>query len=388
MLRYLTSGESHGRALVAIVEGFPAGFEISEDYINKQLKKRQGGHGRGGRMAIESDMVQILAGVRDGKSMGSPITLMIENKDWENWEEIMQSGAGAKIEERKVTKPRPAHADLTGTVKYNHEDVRNVLERASARETAIRVAVGALAECILHKFGIESYGHVQKIGPIKAEVNYENLNEKLYSTPLYCTDEEATNKMIEAIDEAKENGDSLGGVVEVVVKNAPLGLGSYVHWDRKLDARISYALMSIQAMKAVEIGAGFEGVSLSGSQLHDEIHFSEEKGFYHPTNNSGGIEGGMSNGEDIIARVAMKPIPTLYKPLKSVDYFTKEEFEASVERSDSCAVSAAAIVAQSVVSFEIANSFLEKFAGDNLNEIEVNYQNYKKYLREINEVRG
>lgn len=388
MLRYLTSGESHGRALLAIVEGFPAGVEISEDYINKQLKKRQGGHGRGGRMAIENDIVQIIAGVRDGKSMGSPISLMIENKDWENWEHIMQAQKGAKIEERKVTKPRPAHADLAGTIKYNHSDVRNVLERASARETAIRVAVGALAECLLDKFGIESFGHVCKIGSIEAQVNYENLNEALYKSSLYCTDEEASRQMTKAIDQSKEKGDSLGGVVEVVVKNTPLGLGSYAHWDRKLDARLAYALMSIQAMKAVEIGAGFEGASLSGSQLHDEIYFSNEKGFYHTTNNSGGIEGGMSNGENIIVRAAMKPIPTLYKPLKSVDFFTKEPFEASVERSDSCAVSAAAIVAQSVVSFEIAKSFLEKFAGDNLEEIENNYKNYQDYLQDIKEIRG
>ncbi|SMB89238.1 chorismate synthase [Desulfonispora thiosulfatigenes DSM 11270] len=386
MLRYLTSGESHGKALVAIVEGFPAGFEISEEYINKQLKKRQGGHGRGGRMAIETDKVQIIAGVRDGKSMGSPITLMIENKDWENWQNIMQAAKGAHIEERKVTKPRPGHADLTGTIKYNHKDVRNVLERASARETAIRVAVGALAECILQHFEIDVFGHVVKIATVDAKVNYENLNEELYNTPLYCTDEVATGEMIKIIDEAKNNGDSLGGIVEVVAKNVPKGLGSYVHWDRKLDARLAYAVMSIQAIKAVELGAGFNSANLSGSELHDEIYFSGEKGFYHETNNSGGIEGGMSNGEPIILRAAMKPIPTLYKPLKSVDYFTKEQYEASVERSDSCAVSAAAIVAQSVVSLEIANSFLEKFAGDNLQEIEGNYENYVNYLAEINEV--
>lgn len=382
MLRILTGGESHGKALVAIVEGFPAGFSIDKDYINGQLRKRQGGHGRGKRMLIESDQVEFLSGVRNGKTIGSPITLMIKNKDWENWQSVMKAEKGAQIEERKVTKPRPGHADLTGTIKYNHEDIRNALERASARETAIRVAVGALVDNLLKHFGIEVLGHVVKIGPVAAEVDYNKLNEDLYDTPLYCTDPVATKKMIEVIDKTKENGDSLGGVVEVVVKNLPLGLGSYVHWDRKLDAKIAFGLMSIQAIKGVEFGVGFEGSNSPGSLYHDEIYYNEDKGFYHKTNRCGGIEGGMTNGEMVVVRAAMKPIPTLYKPLKSVDYFTKEEYEASIERSDNCAVSAASIVAQSAVSFEIANSFLEKFSGDNVEEIERNYKGYMGYLEE------
>ena len=334
-------------------------------------------------MKIEEDRVEFLSGIRNGETLGTPITLVVKNKDWENWKDIMAAEPGAKISQRRVTKPRPGHADLAGTIKYGYNDIRNTLERASARETAIRVAVGALIQQFLKLFNINILAHVVSIGEIKAGVSYTYLSEDLYETPLYCADEEATEKMIELIDGAKARGDSLGGIVEVVVYNVPIGLGSHVHWDRRLDSRLAQALMSIPGIKGVEIGLGFDAAKLPGSKVHDEIVFSIDKGFYHLSNNSGGIEGGVTNGETLVLRAAMKPIPTLYKPLKSVDLDTKKSFLASVERSDTCAVPAASIVAGAVTAFEIGRSFLEKFPGDTLEEIMNSYERYLNYLRQV-----
>ncbi|MGI6225008.1 MAG: chorismate synthase [Peptococcales bacterium] len=382
MLRFLTAGESHGKCLTAIIEGFPAGVPIDFEFINTQLKRRQGGYGRGKRMSIEQDQVEILSGVRNGETLGTPITLQIENKDWENWQEIMEPRAGAAIIEKRVTKPRPGHADFAGTLKYGYCDIRNTLERASARETAIRVAMGALAQLFLKKFNINIFAHVLSIGKIEAQVDYKKLTHELYATPLYCTDVEATSEMIEAIDKAKVLGDSLGGIIEVIAFNVPVGLGSHVHWDRRLDARLSQALMSIPGIKGVEVGQGFNTARSLGSEVHDGIDYSLDKGFYHLTNNSGGIEGGISNGEPLVLKIAMKPIPTLTQPLQSVDIFTKEKHSATIERSDTCAVPAACIVAIGVVAWEIIRSFLEKFSGDNLLEIKNSFDFYLKMLRQ------
>lgn len=376
MIRYLEAGESHGKGLVAIVEGLPAGISIDVDFINTQLARRQGGHGRGDRMKIEQDKVEIITGVRDGKTLGSPVTLMIHNKDWANWEQIMSAAPGAAIEQKTVTLPRPGHADLTGGIKYHHQDLRNILERASARETAIRVAVGALAQTVLQQFGVELWGHVVRIGSVEATPDYTKLNAALYDTAVYCTNAEAEKAMVQLIDGAKEQGDTLGGVVEVVVQGLPLGIGTYVHYDRKLDGRLAQAVMSIQAFKGVEIGLGFQAASLPGSQAHDEIFYEADKGFYHKTNRCGGLEGSMTNGEPVIIRGAMKPIPTLYQPLHSADFVTHAAGLASVERSDACAVPAAAIVMQNAVAWTILESFLEKFGGDHWLEVKRNYDGY------------
>ena len=383
MVRYLEAGESHGKGLVAIIEGLPAGIPVDIDAINRQLARRQGGHGRGGRMKIEKDQVEIITGVRDGKTMGSPVTLMIHNKDWANWEQIMSSEPGAAIDQKTVTLPRPGHADLTGGIKYNHQDLRNILERASARETAIRVAVGALAQNVLKQFGVELWSHVVSIGSVQAQPDYANLNDALYDTPVYCTDSDAEKAMIAEIDTAKEHGDTLGGVVEVVVHGLPLGIGTYVHYDRKLDGKLAQAVMSIQAFKGVEIGMGFEAARVPGSQAHDEIFYEAGRGFYHKTNRCGGLEGSMTNGEPVIVRGAMKPIPTLYQPLHSADFLTHAEGLASVERSDACAVPAAAIVMQNAVAWTILESFLEKFGGDNLDEVKRNYNSYLDYVKAV-----
>lgn len=383
MIRYLEAGESHGKGLVAIIEGLPAGIPVDIELINTQLSRRQGGYGRGGRMKIEKDTVEVITGVRDGKTIGSPVTLMVHNKDWANWEQIMQAEPGALTDEKTVTLPRPGHADLTGGIKYNQKDLRNILERASARETTIRVAVGALAQSVLQHFGIKLWGHVVGIGAVKGNMDYDKLNDALYDTPVYCTDKEATAQMVAAIDHAKQEGDTLGGVVEVVVEGLPLGLGSYVHYDRKLDGRLAQAVMSIQAFKGVEIGMGFEAASVPGSLAHDEIYYQDGKGFYHTTNRCGGLEGSMTNGDPLIIRGAMKPIPTLYQPLRSADFITHEPGDASVERSDACAVPAAAIVMQNAVAWTILESFFEKFGGDHFEEVMTNYRNYQQYVKEV-----
>ncbi len=393
MLRYLTAGESHGPQLTAIVEGVPAGLKIAEEIINVDLAKRQGGYGRGGRMQIESDTVSILSGVRWGETLGSPVTLAIKNRDWENWQEKMSIRESGRDEKIRVTKSRPGHADLPGLMKYAHKDVRNILERSSARETAIRVAVGAIAKSFLSEFGVEVYGYVAELGGIVAEkpsVNKEAMRELIAESPFYTYDRAAEARMKTLVDRARESGDSVGGVIEVIATGMPVGLGSHVHWDRKLDARISFAVMSIQAIKCVEFGLGLESARRSGSLVHDEIYYDSSrisKGdiscFYRKTNNAGGIEGGISNGEDIVVRAAMKPIPTLYAPLQTVDISTKEPIAATVERSDVCAVPAATVVVEAVVAFEIANAFIEKFGGDSMLEIRRNFDSYIQYLQSI-----
>lgn len=380
MLRYFTAGETHGKCLTVIVEGLPAGVKVSTDKINEELAKRQKGYGRGGRMLIEKDTAEILSGVRGGYTLGSPIAIKIENKDWKNWEEIM--GAESSNGKKAVDCPRPGHADLTGGMKYNHKDLRNVLERASARETAARVAAGALAKQALEPFGIEFLRHVKSIGPIsdKADINEPGFFERVENSPVAFADEESGKKAMEYIDKIKSDGESCGGVVEIIVKGVPAGLGSYAHYDRKLDANLAFAVMSVQAIKGVEIGLGFDCSKVPGSQVHDEIFY--ENGFTRHTNNAGGIEGGMSNGEDIIIRGAMKPIPTLYKPLRTVHLTDKSEHKAAVERSDSCAVPACSVVVESVAAFEIAKAFFDKFSGDCMEDVKAYYDIYMKRISE------
>ncbi|MBJ6749627.1 chorismate synthase [Geomonas anaerohicana] len=393
MFRYLTAGESHGPQLTAIIEGLPSGLKLSESDINADLLRRQGGYGRGGRMKIETDRASIRSGVRWGETLGSPVTLVVENSDWVNWEERMSVSPEHRDDSIRVTRARPGHADLPGAMKYAHNDVRNILERSSARETAVRVAVGAVAKAYLSRFGIAVTGCVVELGGVKAErpdLSVKALQEVIAASPVYTYDAKAEAEMVEAIDRAKAAGDTLGGVVEVRVTGLPVGLGSHVQWDRRLDARLAAAVMSIQAFKGVEIGAGFETARLPGSQVHDEIYFDEQRvargektGFYRNTNRAGGLEGGITNGEEVVVYGAMKPIPTLYTPLKSVDILTKEPFEATVERSDCCAVPAASVVAEAVVAVEIVNAFMEKFGGDSVAETARNYSSYIEYLREF-----
>ncbi|MFA7411199.1 MAG: chorismate synthase [Tissierellaceae bacterium] len=369
MLRYLTAGESHGKSLVGIIEGFPSNVSIDVEAINLDLKRRQWGYGRGNRMKIESDEIEILSGLRGGRSLGSPIAFLIRNRDYENWQRYMDP-LGPIDDGRAVTRPRPGHADLTGALKYRFDDIRNVLERSSARETAVRVALGSMVKQLMANFGVEVMSHVLSVGNVvPGESNDLNEIKDADRSPVRCIDKKKEAQIIEAIDKAKETGDSLGGLFEVRILGLPPGLGSHVHWDRKLDGRLAQALMSIQAIKAVEIGDGIENSSLAGSQVHDEIFYSQDKGYYRESNRAGGIEGGMSNGEDIVVRCYMKPIPTLYKPLRSVDMESKEAFVASVERSDSCAVAAASIVAEMAAITVIGQEFLRKYGGDSLEEI-------------------
>ncbi len=390
-MRYLTSGESHGPQLTAVIEGLPAGLSISPDFINIQLARRQQGYGRGDRMKIERDTVDILSGVRWGRSLGSPVTLVVKNRDWENWLEKM-----SPLEEHSgmadaVTRPRPGHADLCGAMKYGHRDVRNILERSSARETAVRVAVGAVARGFIEAFGARIGGMVVEAGGVVASVPglpYPELWEMAGKSEMFCCDSAAEMEMKRLIDHAKSSGDTIGGVVEVQVTGLPPGLGSCMQWDRKLDARLAMALMSIQAIKGVEVGLGFEVARHPGSEVHDEIIYgnsTSEGGALSPyrrlTNNAGGLEGGMTNGEPIVLRAAMKPIPTLYKPLRSVDIATHEPYEASVERSDTCAVPAALVVAEAVVAIEIATAIMEKFGADSMTEILRNRDAYLETVR-------
>ncbi|AOY75816.1 chorismate synthase [Clostridium formicaceticum] len=376
MFRLLTAGESHGKSLVGMIEGFPSNVAIDVAQINKNLARRQGGYGRGGRMQIEKDQVEILSGIRGGKTLGSPISFLIKNKDYENWEPYMNP-IDVDEETRKVTQPRPGHADLTGVIKYGFSDIRNVLERSSARETAVRVAVGSLAQQLMEVFNIEVHSHVTAIGGAFLPEKIRDIEKiKIAETSeVRCCDAEIEKAMIEEIKSAKEKGDSLGGIFEIHITGVPMGLGSYVQWDRKLDAKLSYALMGIQAIKGVEIGYGFQNAQQEGSLVHDEIFYGEDQGYYRKTNHAGGIEGGMSNGEDIIIRCAMKPIPTLYTPLKTVDIATKEVVLATVERSDTCAVPAASIVGEMVAITVIAQEFLRKFGSDSLEEITKRWKN-------------
>ena len=387
-MRFLTAGESHGPQLTAIIEGVPSGFPVSISEINESLAKRQGGYGRGRRMQIEKDQVEILSGIRFGKTTGAPITLAIKNKDYVHWQKIMAVDNKDIDQSRRVSRPRPGHADLNGGLKYQLKDLRDILERSSARETAIRVAVGSIAKQFINYFGIQFMSHVINIGGIKSE-SFEQLSDgdindflkQIESSEVRCINIHNSELMKQRIDEAKNLGDTVGGIVEVIVFGLPVGLGSHVQWDRKLEGRIGQAILSIQAFKAVEIGAGLEVANQLGSEIHDEIFYDTEKGYFRVTNRAGGIEGGMTTSQPLIVRGAMKPIPTLYKPLKSVDIDTKTPFEASIERSDACAVPAASVVAEHVVAWEIANSFFEKFSGDSLIEVEQQVQNYLQLVR-------
>lgn len=387
-IRFLTAGESHGSALVGIIEGVPAGLGISAGDIDAELKRRQGGYGRGGRMKIESDRVRMLSGVRWGKTLGSPIALLIENRDWENWQKGMSTEAEDEGSIEAVTRPRPGHADLAGALKYGHRDIRNILERSSARETAMRVALGAVAKKLLVEFGIRSGSFVEQIGAAKFEPKalsareLHDLGEAALNSPVGCPDASAADEMIKLVDVAQEKGDSLGGVFTVFITGVPPGLGSHVQWDRRLDGKLAQALMSVQAMKGVEIGLGFEASSRMGSEVMDEIARGEG-GFIRKSNNAGGIEGGITNGMPLLLRVAMKPIPTQRKPLKSVDIVTGEEVEAAYERSDVCAVPAAAVIGEAMSILLVADVFMEKFGGDSIEETKRNYESYLKSLGEF-----
>lgn len=384
-LRFLTAGETHGPQLTTIIEGLPSNMELDFDALNFQLHRRQKGYGRGRRMQIEKDTAQILGGVRHGYTTGAPLALVVQNNDWKHWQNIMnvEPIEGNDEAKRRVHRPRPGHADLNGGLKYNLKDLRNVLERSSARETTVRVAVGAIARQFLAQFGVKVAGQVIRIGEIEApqhNLSIDELIERTEASSVRVVDEETEKKMEAYIDEIKKEGDSIGGIVECIIEGLPVGLGSHVQYDRKLDGRIAQGVMSINAFKGVEVGIGFEAGELRGSQVHDEIMYSEERGYHRATNRLGGFEGGMTNGMPIVVRGVMKPIPTLYKPLQSVDIDTKEAFTAQVERSDACAVPAASVVMEHVVTWEVAKAFLEKFGGDSMEEIHANYQNYLKQL--------
>ena len=390
MMRYLTAGESHGPQLTTIIEGLPAGMPLLQEDINEQLARRQKGHGRGRRMQIEKDTADITSGVRHGLTLGSPVALVVKNDDWTHWTKIMGAepmDEDAEEVKRKISRPRPGHADLNGALKYGHRDMRNVLERSSARETTVRVAAGAVAKKLLSLLGIEVASHVVEIGGVKSAVStYESiqkLQEITEASPVRCLDPKAEKEMMNAIDTAKENGDSIGGIVEVIVEGMPAGVGSYVHYDRKLDGKLAAAICSINAFKGVEFGIGFEAAHKPGSQVHDEIIWSEDKGYYRKSNRLGGLEGGMTNGMPLVIRGVMKPIPTLYKPLQSVDIETKEPFSASVERSDSCAVPAAAVVAESVVAWELATAIVDQFYADRFDTLKEIIAEQRKFVREF-----
>jgi chorismate synthase len=429
-LRFLTAGESHGKSLTGILEGIPSGLPVSVEDIDRDLKRRQSGHGRGARMKIESDHVEILSGVRGGKTIGSPITLFIENKDWKNWQDVMSPElphpyhplAKGGLSGGDVTRPRPGHADLPGAIKYGQHDLRNILERSSARETAMRVALGAIAKKFLIAFDIKVGSYVIQIGRIKVQSSKFNtpiaplqkgsksglesglfpekllsLFEKAERSPVRCPDEEISAKMTKLIDKVTKDGNSIGGIFEAFVTGVPIGLGSHMQWDKRIDGRLAQALMGIQAIKGVEVGFGFEMARHFGSEVMDEIFYrakSKEQraksinseltaGFYRKTNYAGGIEGGMTNGMPIIMRAAMKPIPTLRRPLQSVDIITKKPVEAAYERSDICAVPAAGVIGEAMIALIIADAFLEKFGGDSITETKRNYDSYIEYIKKI-----
>ena len=373
MLRFLTAGESHGRALVAILEGMPAGLALSEDDIAVEMARRQFGYGRGGRMQIEQDRAEIASGVMRGETIGAPIALWIQNRDW-------------RKDEPDITRPRPGHTDLVGAQKYGFRDVRRVLERSSARETAARVAVGAICRKFLGEFGIQLMSHVTEIGGVSIHERpkrWEEIPERAAASAVRCVDPQAEQEMKTAIDAAGERGDTLGGVFEVVALGVPPGLGSYVHWDRKIDARLAAALMSINAIKGVEVGLGFTAARTPGSDAHDEIFYSRERGFYRGSDRSGGTEGGTTTGDPLVVRAAMKPLSTLRTPLRSVDLITKEPVEAAVVRSDVCAVPAAGVIGEAMAAFVLADAFLEKFGGDALVDIRAAYDAFMRRLREM-----
>lgn len=384
--RFLTSGESHGKCLTAIIEGVPSGFRIKTDVINEELARRQVGYGRGNRMQIEKDVVEIKSGVRHGKTTGAPICLEIKNKDFSNWEDVMSvqpynyptEQMLKNIEEKSFTKARPGHADYAGSVKYNLSDLRDVLERSSARKTAIEVAVGSVAKQILKEFGIIGFSHVVQIGNVKLDFypkTYTLIKEKAEKSDVRCADDLTSDRMRNAIDQASQEGDSLGGKFEVIFGNLPVGLGSYVHWDQCLDGKIAQAVMSIPAIKAVEVGAGVESAHLKGSQMHDEIFVDRNKTIYRQTNNAGGIEGGMTNGETLVVKATMKPIPTMRKPLATVDLKDNSPANAHFERSDVCAVPSCSVVAESRIAIILVDELLSKLGGDSLAEMKAHYGN-------------
>jgi len=386
MLRFLTAGESHGPELAAVIEGAPAGFEIDIGAINRDLARRQKGYGRGGRMAIERDEVRVVSGIRFGRTMGSPVTFIIENRDYKNWEKRMSADPNDRGEAKIVTRPRPGHADLAGVLKYNLEDIRDVLERASARETTARVAVGAFAKQLLTPFGVTVLGYVASIGTtdagVPSSITIDQLAHTTEESQVRVADPAAEHAIIAEIDECKKTGDTLGGIVEVVAAGLPVGLGSHVQWDRKLDGRIGHALMSLQAVKGVEFGMGFGASRVRGSELHDEIGYDAAASrFTRHSNNSGGTEGGMTTGEPLRVRVAFKPLSTLMRPLRSADIRTKAEAVGAIERSDVCAIPAAAVIAEAVVAYELASAFFEKFGGDSLAEITRNWLGYLEQVR-------
>jgi len=383
MLRLLTAGESHGQALVAILEGLPAGLPVSQEDLDRDLRRRQTGYGRGERMKIERDQAQLLSGVRFGKTLGSPVALLIENRDWPAWQEKMSPLGPVPESLEEMLVPRPGHADLAGHRKFGFTDLRNVLERASARETAARVAAGCLARKLLEEFGIEVFSHLLSLGALRANLeglDWKEVRLRTEASALRCADSAAEEKMKAAIDQARQKGDSLGGVFQVVALGVPAGLGSYSQWDRRLDGRLAGAIMSIPAVKGVEIGMGFSAASASGSQVHDEILLGPDGGLVRGSNNAGGIEGGLSNGEPILLQGAMKPIPTLSQPLRSVDLRTGEPAPAAKERADVCAVPAAGVVAEAMCCLALAETMLEKFGADTLEEMKTAW---KAYLRRI-----
>lgn len=386
-MRYLTAGESHGKSLTTIIEGVPARMPLLKEDIDESLLRRQKGHGRGRRMQIEKDLVEITSGVRHGYTLGSPIALEVVNDDFKSWVDIMGEAPleeDAKVR-RVVTRPRPGHADLNGALKYGHRDMRNVLERSSARETTARVAAGAVAKIMLRQLGIEVSGYVKEIAGIQAkerpELTIQDRMEISEASPVRVLDQDVEQKMMDAIDQAKADGDSIGGVCEVYVEGVPAGIGSYVHYDRKLDGKLAQAVMSINAFKGVEFGIGFEAARRNGSEVHDEILWKEEQGYYRRTNRLGGFEGGMTTGMPLIIKGVMKPIPTLYKPLQSVDIETKETFNASIERSDSCAVPAASVVMEHVVAFELAKAITEQFTSDSFPQLKKAIDEYREEIR-------
>lgn len=391
VLRFLTAGESHGKELNAIIDGIPAGLEIFSKDINIHLSRRQKGYGRGERMKIENDIVEIKSGVRHGKTIGSPISLTVKNKDWQNWKDVMSAELVnmddttilEHMKEKQINHFRPGHADLAGVLKYHHEDIRNVLERSSARETAIRVAVGSVCLKFLKEFDIDIFSHVLSIGSAHIDIdiapdNIEEAKRLSLESPVSCIDKEIEKSMIAEIDKARESGDTLGGILQIIASGAPVGLGSYIHWDKRIDSQIAQAIMSIPAIKSVGIGLGKAIASLPGSSAHDEIFPKDDTLEYKRiTNHSGGIEGGMTTGTPIIVRAAMKPIPTLRKPLRSVNIKTGEEHVAHYERSDVCAVPAAGVVCESMLAIVLTKAFLEKFGGDSMLETKSNYKHYK-----------
>jgi chorismate synthase len=393
MLRYFTAGESHGESLVAFLSGVPAGLRVDQAFLNRELWRRQQGFGRGGRMKIETDRVHIVSGVRHGKTIGSPISILLENKDWKNWEESLPVEAGDPEKHKRVASPRPGHADLAGALKYNFPEARYILERASARESAARVAIGAIAKLFLREFGIEVLSHVIAVGKAtlsNAEVSWDKL-EELHARKevlLNCADADAEQRMKAEVDQALRTGDSVGGVFEVVAHNVPPGLGAFAQWDERLDGMLAMAVMSLQAVKAVEIGTGVESALSFGSSVHDEIGYKKSgearfTGFTRASNHAGGIEGGISNGQDILVRGYLKPISTLRRPLGSVDFATREPVKAAYERSDVCVVPAAGVAAEAMVALTLAKCALEKFGGDSITETRRNFEGYREQLREF-----